>query len=73
MLYVPLAHGTGIDDIALMILIIGVGLFFLRRSEKMARERADSGDADLASPSEKPVAADGDRTPDVDSDRDSTE
>ena len=43
-----LAHGTGGDDIAVMVIVIGIGMYLLRRSEKSVRARAAAEDAENA-------------------------
>ena len=44
MLY--LAHGSGIDDIAMMVGVIVLGLLLLRRSERSVRTRAQQADSE---------------------------
>ena len=54
-----LGHGTGLDDIAIMLGLIIVGLLLLRRSEKSVRTRAGSSESGPpeadGDPSEPPV------------------
>ena len=47
-----LAHGTGGDDIAIMVIVIGIGMYLLRRSEKSVRARAAAEDAEIAAASQ---------------------
>lgn len=39
-----LGHGTGFDDIAVMVGVIIIGLLLLRRSERSVRTRAQEAD-----------------------------
>ncbi len=41
-----LAHGSGIDDIAMMVGVIVLGLLLLRRSERSVRTRAQEADTE---------------------------
>lgn len=44
-----LAHGSGVDDIAMMVAVIVIGLLLLRRSERSVRTRAEDAETDAAS------------------------
>lgn len=53
-----LAHGSGIDDILLFIVPVGIAVFALRAAEKRARSRmeAEGSPEQPAHPSEEPPA-----------------
>ncbi|MDH5420934.1 MAG: hypothetical protein OEY55_03925 [Acidimicrobiia bacterium] len=51
-----LGHGSGVDDIAIMVGVIIVGLMLLRRSERSVRTRAQ--EADGQAPAEETVVPD---------------
>ena len=42
-----LGHGTGVDDIAVMVGVIVLGLLLLRRSERSVRTRAEAAEAEV--------------------------
>ena len=43
-----LGHGTGVDDIAVMVGVIILGLLLLRRSERSVRTRAEASEVEAA-------------------------
>jgi hypothetical protein len=43
-----LGHGTGVDDIAIMVGVIILGLLLLRRSERSVRTRAETSEGEPA-------------------------
>lgn len=47
-----LAHGSGIDDIAMMVGVIVLGLLLLRRSERSVRTRAQEVDPEASTGSD---------------------
>lgn len=51
-----LGHGSGVDDIAIMVGVIIVGLMLLRRSERSVRTRAQ--EADRQAPEKETAAPD---------------
>jgi hypothetical protein len=51
-----LGHGSGVDDIAIMVGVIIIGFMLLRRSERSVRTRAQ--EADRQAPPEETVSPD---------------
>ena len=51
-----LGHGSGVDDIAVMVGVIIIGFMLLRRSERSVRTRAE--EADRQSRAEETVSSD---------------
>lgn len=49
-----LGHGTGVDDIAIMIGVIVLGLLLLRRSERSVRTRAEALEGESAKDEKQP-------------------
>ncbi len=45
-----LAHGTGIDDVAVFVVVTGLAIVVLRASERKARRRAETEAADGKEP-----------------------